>query len=80
MDARLQEHIFEPFKRGDGRAHGWGGVGLGLYIVNQIVLAHGGSVVRAIRGGRGTTFTVTLPDRRGRRGGGGPLVAPERVV
>jgi two-component system NtrC family sensor kinase len=61
MDPRLLEHAFEPFRRGDASGNAWGGVGLGLYIVNQIVLAHGGSVVVRSAEGSGTTFTVTFP-------------------
>jgi PAS domain S-box-containing protein len=63
IDDRLKEHIFEPFKRGEGKAHGWGGVGLGLYIVKQIVTAHRGSVSVQSAAGAGTTFTVRLPTR-----------------
>jgi sigma-B regulation protein RsbU (phosphoserine phosphatase) len=37
-------------------------VGLGLYIVDSIVRAHGGSV-RVQSGETGTTFTVHLPRR-----------------
>jgi PAS domain S-box-containing protein len=51
-------HVFEPGRRGDARA---GGLGLGLFIVQQIVLAHGGSIeVHSMEGG-GTTFTLALP-------------------
>jgi signal transduction histidine kinase len=39
-----------------------GGAGLGLYIVDQVARAHGGSVVAEARGGR-TVFTVRLPRR-----------------
>jgi PAS domain S-box-containing protein len=63
IDAQLQEHIFEPFKRGNGPSKGWGGVGLGLYIVKQIVVAHGGTVELSSRAETGTTFTVRLPTR-----------------
>jgi signal transduction histidine kinase len=41
-----------------------GGAGLGLYIVDQIARAHGGSVV-AEASGRRTVFTVRLPRRPG---------------
>jgi two-component system, NtrC family, sensor kinase len=57
----LREHIFEPFERGDPSGTRWGGVGLGLYIVKQIVAAHGGSVAVRSEAGAGTTFEVTLP-------------------
>lgn len=37
------------------------GTGLGLCIVKDIVLAHGGTLTYASRAGRGTTFNLTLP-------------------
>lgn len=50
--------LFLPFRRarGDGR----GGVGLGLYIVQQIVSAHGGTIEAHSEDGS-THFVVTLP-------------------
>jgi signal transduction histidine kinase len=56
-------HIFEPFWRGgallDKRTSG--GLGLGLFIVQEIVRAHGGTLgVRSSRS-EGTTFSVALP-------------------
>ena len=38
-----------------------GGTGLGLYIVQEIVAAHGGQVTVESGEGQGTTFTLTLP-------------------
>ena len=38
-----------------------GGTGLGLYIVQEILRAHGGQVTVASVVGQGTTFTLTLP-------------------
>lgn len=38
-----------------------GGTGLGLYIVREIVVAHGGGVTVDSAEGRGTTFVLTFP-------------------
>ena len=38
-----------------------GGTGLGLYIVQEVVVAHGGQVTVQSTVGHGTTFTITLP-------------------
>jgi signal transduction histidine kinase len=53
-------YIFDPFQRGE--QHGVrDSLGLGLYIVNRIVAAHGGRIqVRSDRES-GTTFVVRLP-------------------
>jgi PAS domain S-box-containing protein len=55
--------LFEPFRRG-GESRGRG-LGLGLYIVKQIVVAHGGDVDVQSTSGGGTTFAVRLPRRLG---------------
>jgi signal transduction histidine kinase len=57
-------HVFEPGRRGDARS---GGLGLGLFIVQQIVLAHGGSIEVRSSEADGTVFTVVLP-RKARHG------------
>jgi sigma-B regulation protein RsbU (phosphoserine phosphatase) len=41
-----------------------GSMGLGLYIVREIVAAHGGSIEARSSEAEGTTFTVRLPRRR----------------
>jgi PAS domain S-box-containing protein len=56
--------IFEPFRRFEGEEpspSSTSGLGLGLYIVEQIVRAHGGSVSVYSTEEEGTTFTVRLP-------------------
>src|SRR5205085_6227526 len=40
----LLPQLFDPFRRAQRQAGRTEGLGLGLYIVQQIVLAHGGSV------------------------------------
>ena len=55
--------IFQRFYRGgDEMTRTTRGTGLGLYLVQQIVQAHGGSVEVAATGAEGTFFRVTLPD------------------
>ncbi|CAN5490147.1 hypothetical protein BH11MYX1_BH11MYX1_24760 [soil metagenome] len=55
--------LFEPFKRGADRAQQAGGLGLGLYIVREVVRAHGGTIdVESTP--EGTTFCVRLPRTR----------------
>jgi signal transduction histidine kinase len=54
--------IFDPFRRGEGRYDARSkGVGLGLYIAERILAAHGGTVSVRSSADDGTTFTVTLP-------------------
>jgi two-component system sensor histidine kinase/response regulator len=59
----LLDEIFEPFRgRRDEAVSRGGGLGLGLYIVQQLARAHGGEV--CVASGRGMTcFTVELPRR-----------------
>jgi sigma-B regulation protein RsbU (phosphoserine phosphatase) len=53
----VRAHLFEPFRRGSGV-----GSGLGLYIVDQLVRAHGGSI--ELTSGPNIVFKVTLPKAR----------------
>jgi two-component system OmpR family sensor kinase len=59
----LQEKIFERFFRADpSRVRSSGeGSGLGLSIVDAVMLAHGGSVTLESELGKGSTFTLHFP-------------------
>jgi signal transduction histidine kinase len=52
--------LFEPF-RGNTRYQRTRGLGLGLFITQQIVAAHGGTITVASDETTGTTFRLTLP-------------------
>jgi signal transduction histidine kinase len=54
--------VFERFYRADvSRSRDTGGTGLGLPIVREIVLAHGGSIRAESQTGEGAVFVFTLP-------------------
>ncbi|MBE4750211.1 PAS domain-containing protein [Corallococcus sp. ZKHCc1 1396] len=60
----LLPHLFEPFRQGPQTTRTLKmSYGLGLYIVREIVHAHGGTIEVASTEADGTTFTVTLPRR-----------------
>jgi len=63
-----QERVFERFYRVDGaRSRATGGTGLGLSIVKHIAADHGGEVTLWSRPGRGSTFTLVIPQVSERR-------------
>ncbi|WP_375767354.1 PAS domain-containing protein [Archangium gephyra] len=75
IPSQLLAGIFEPFRRAvEGDAHPTSGLGLGLFIVQEIAQAHGGTVEVRSSEADGTTFTVRLP----RHGAG--VQAPDRAV
>lgn len=62
IPAETMRVMFEPFKRGKERSESTSrSVGLGLYIVKQLVIAHGGTIDLRSTEAEGTTFTVRLP-------------------
>ena len=57
----LLPQLFDPFRGGQRQVGRAEGLGLGLYIVHQIVLAHGGSVDVQSGDGDRTVFAVRIP-------------------
>jgi signal transduction histidine kinase len=55
-----QERIFRRFERAASERH-YPGLGLGLFIVRELVEAHGGTITVQSALGQGTTFEVVLP-------------------
>jgi signal transduction histidine kinase/ActR/RegA family two-component response regulator len=63
ITADFLPHVFERFRQAESsEARSFGGLGLGLAIVRQLVELHGGSVEARSEGAdRGATFVVRLP-------------------
>ncbi len=59
-------HVFERFRQADSSAtRHYGGLGIGLSLVQSLIEAHDGTVEAASAGhGAGATFTVRLPVRK----------------
>lgn len=65
ISPNILPHVFNPFRRGTAQAErSPEGLGLGLFIVQEIVHAHGGTIAVRSTKEAGTTFTVRLPRRR----------------
>lgn len=57
----VRSSLFEPFRASESPAVQREGLGLGLFIVHQLTLAHGGTIDVGSTVELGTTFTVRLP-------------------
>ena len=74
IDPAFLPHVFDRFRQADSATtRRYGGLGLGLAIVHDLVRLHGGEVaVRSPGVGQGATFAVTL------RASDGPVRAADR--
>jgi signal transduction histidine kinase len=55
-------HLFSRFYRAENtQTQQIGGIGLGLYVVHEIVSLHGGDIQVTSTEGQGSTFTIRLP-------------------
>lgn len=62
MSQEQMEHIFEPFRQGDGsRNRRHGGTGIGLAIVSEFVRAMGGNLTLESHPGKGSQFKFDVP-------------------
>jgi two-component system, OmpR family, sensor kinase len=62
IDAKELRNIFRKFYRTrKAEASGEAGTGIGLSIVEQIVVNHGGRMEVASTPGKGSTFTIIVP-------------------
>nr|WP_194054362.1 PAS domain S-box protein [Nodosilinea sp. LEGE 06152] len=63
IDSQFLPHVFEYFRQADSTTtRKFGGLGLGLAIVRQIIEMHGGTVkAESLGNNQGATFTVQLP-------------------
>jgi signal transduction histidine kinase len=75
IEPAMMAMLFDPFKRGKEPSKNVSdGLGLGLYISERIVNAHGGKIEVDSTAERGTTFEVVIPS-----GAAGPVVSKARI-
>jgi signal transduction histidine kinase len=64
IPANAMGHLFEAYYRApntDTPERKIKGIGVGLFVTRQIVIAHGGTITAESEEGEGTTFTIELP-------------------
>jgi two-component system, OmpR family, sensor histidine kinase BaeS len=61
ITAEEQQAIFEPFFRGDQQRRIKQGMGLGLGIARELIIAHGGRLELISKPGKGSQFTIFIP-------------------
>lgn len=61
IDKQHQEQIFERFYRVDDPSKKFSGLGIGLYISQEIISRHGGKIWVKSEVGEGSTFFFTIP-------------------
>jgi signal transduction histidine kinase len=61
IPAEVLPSLFAPYQQGLREPASRNGLGLGLYIANEIVRAHHGTLSASSTAEHGTVFTVTIP-------------------
>ncbi|MEX1238571.1 MAG: HAMP domain-containing sensor histidine kinase [Cyclobacteriaceae bacterium] len=64
MERSVHEKLFEPFFRGSWKSNG---AGLGLFVANAMIKKLGGALSVDSETGRGSVFTLWIPDNGERR-------------
>jgi signal transduction histidine kinase len=81
ITADFLPHVFERFRQAEGSTtRRYGGLGLGLSLVSNLVEMHGGTIAAASEGeGKGARFTILLPIHAIEDAGPSSTASPSRV-
>jgi len=61
IPADQMQNLFSRFFRAKGLSPTFSGLGIGLYLSNQIITRHNGTIEVSSEEGKGSVFTITLP-------------------